>query len=53
VNDGSGPRTATITSFNQGAWVNAPISVASGGSVTITVDLLGGDNAVLSGVFLG
>ena len=30
-----------------------PISVASGGSVTITVQLTGGLNAVLSGIFLG
>jgi hypothetical protein len=54
VNDGSGPRTAYITTpFNQGAWVNAPISVASGGQVTVTVDRMAGANAVLSGIFLG
>jgi hypothetical protein len=53
VNDGSGPRTATIASLDQGAWINLPITVASGGTVTITVDLIAGVNAVLSGIFLG
>jgi hypothetical protein len=53
VNDGSGPRTASISSFNQGAWVNVPITVTTGGTVTITVDRLAGINIVLSGVFLG
>ena len=54
VNDGSGPRTATIsTDFSQGAWINAPISVAAGGTVTITVTRTGGMNAVVSGLFLG
>lgn len=54
VNDGSGPQTATITTdFTQGAWVNAPINVAAGGTVTVTATLTGGLNAVLSGLFLG
>jgi hypothetical protein len=55
VNDGSGPRTATLSSdFSQGAWVDLPISVpGGGGSVTITVDRIAGTNAVLSGLFLG
>ena len=53
VNDGSGPRTANLnTAFDQGVWVHAPITVAAGGSVTITVDHQAGYNAVLSGVFL-
>jgi hypothetical protein len=39
--------------FSQGAWVTVPISVSAGGTVTITVDHTGGDNAVLSGLFLG
>jgi hypothetical protein len=30
-----------------------PISVASGGTVTITVQATAGSNAVLSGIFLG
>jgi hypothetical protein len=30
-----------------------PITVASGGKVTITVQLTSGPNAVLSGIFLG
>jgi hypothetical protein len=30
-----------------------PISVAPGGTVTITVQVTGGANAVLSGIFLG
>ena len=55
VNDGSlAIETAALTSsFNQGAWMVFPIVVSSGGSVTITVQLTGGANAVLSGIFLG
>jgi hypothetical protein len=54
VDDGTGPRRANITTaFDQGAWVNAAINVASGGTVTITVDRLAGANAVLSGILLG
>jgi hypothetical protein len=54
INDGSGPRTADIsTDFSQGAWVNAPINVPAGGSVTISVTRTAGGNAVLSGIFLG
>jgi hypothetical protein len=54
VNDGSGPRTANITSdFSQGAWVNVPINVAAGGTVSITVTRTAGLNAVVSGLFLG
>ena len=53
VNDGSGVRSANIsTDFSQGAWVNVPINVAAGGSVTITVTRVAGPNAVLSGIFL-
>ena len=54
VDDGSGPRTATLGSdFSQGAWIHIPISVASGGTLTITVNRTAGANAVLSGLFLG
>ena len=54
VNDGSGPQTANITTdFSQGAWVNVPINVAAGGTVTVTVTRTGGLNAVVSGIFLG
>jgi hypothetical protein len=54
VNDGSGPQTANITTdFSQGAWVNVPISVAAGGTVTVTATRTGGLNAVLSGILLG
>ena len=54
INDGSGPRSADIsTDFSQGTWVNAPINVSAGGSVTISVTLTAGPNAVLSGIFLG
>ena len=44
---------ALTTPFNEGAWMVFPIVVASGGTVTITVQLTGGANAVLSGIFLG
>ena len=54
VNDGSGPQTANITTdFSQGAWVNVPINVAAGGTVTVTVTRTAGMNAVVSGIFLG
>jgi hypothetical protein len=54
VNEGSSPQTVSLTtSFNEGAWMVFPISVASGATVTITVQLTGGANAVLSGIFLG
>ncbi len=53
VDDGSGPRTAYLSSaFDQGAWVNAAISVAAGGSVTVTINHTAGYNAVLSGLFV-
>src|SRR5439155_5511753 len=54
VDDGSGPQTANLnTDFSQGAWVNVPINVAAGGTVTIAVTRTAGVNAVLSGIFLG
>lgn len=54
VDDGSGPRTASITrEFSQGAWVSAPIRVGAGGTVGVVVDRTGGLNAVVSGLFLG
>src|SRR5260370_17023623 len=54
VNDGSGPQAANIsTDFSQGAWVNLPINVAAGGTVTITVTRVAGPNAVLGGILLG
>ena len=54
VNDGSGPHTVNITSdFSQGrAWTSFPVTVAAGGTVTITVTRTAGLNAVLSGLFL-
>ncbi|HEY6874890.1 MAG TPA: fibronectin type III domain-containing protein, partial [Candidatus Dormibacteraeota bacterium] len=54
VNDGSGPQTANITTdFSGGAWINAPINVAAGGTITITATQTAGLNAVLAGIFLG
>ena len=46
-------QSAVLGEFNNGAWVSFPISVAAGGTVTITVDRTAGPNAVLSGIFLG
>ncbi|HXQ00369.1 MAG TPA: hypothetical protein VN845_09955, partial [Solirubrobacteraceae bacterium] len=47
-------QTAVLSSnFSEGAWVSFPISVAAGGTATITVDRTAGLNAVLSGIFLG
>jgi hypothetical protein len=48
----NGQTTVLSGPFNNGAWVSVPVSVPAGGTVTITVDNLGGPNAVLSGVFL-
>ena len=54
VNDGSGPQTANITTdFSQGASVNVPINVAAGRTVTVTVTRTAGQNAGVSGIFLG
>jgi subtilisin family serine protease len=54
IDDGAGPRQAQVsTSFVNGAWIHAPIAVAPGGSVTVTVDKTGGYSAVLAGLFLG
>ena len=53
VNDGSGPHTVNITTdFSQGAWTSFPVTVAAGGTVTITVTRTAGINAVLSGILL-
>ncbi len=47
-------QTAVLSSdFSKGAWVSFPVSVAAGGTITITVDRTAGVNAVLSGIFLG
>jgi hypothetical protein len=54
VADASGSRTVALDSdFSQGAWVSLPIRIGAGGTVTISVDRTAGDNAVLSGIFLG
>jgi hypothetical protein len=45
--------SATLGEFKAGAWVTFPISVAAGGTVTVTVTREAGVNAVLSGIFLG
>ncbi len=47
-----GSQAAALASFSQGDWVTFPITVAAGGTVTITVTNTGPINAVLSGVFL-
>jgi hypothetical protein len=52
VTDGSGSASTTLSSFVNGAWTTFPISASSGGQVAITVTHNGGDNAVLSGLFL-
>ena len=54
INDGSAAQTANLSSdFSQGAWVNARIDVAAGGTVSVVVLRTEGRNAVVSGVFLG
>ena len=53
VNDGSGPHTVNLTTdFSQGAWTSFPITVAAGGTVTITATRTAGINAVIAGIFL-
>jgi serine/threonine-protein kinase len=52
VTVGGVTQTATLSSsFNGGIWLDVPINVAAGGTVTITTTLTAGTNAVLSGVF--
>src|SRR5256886_9601155 len=55
VNDCSGPRTPNLSAdFSQGAWLNAPINVAAGGTVTITVTRsAGGDTGLLRSILCG
>jgi hypothetical protein len=54
VTDGTTTKTIQVTTtYHDGAWMHFPISVPSGGAVTITIDRLAGANAVLSGIFLG
>ena len=49
----SNGQSAGSSEFSEGAWVSFPVTVAAGGTVTITVDRTAGANAVLSGIFLG
>jgi hypothetical protein len=50
----SGTKTVKLTSsFNGGAWMHFPISVAAGGVVSVRADKTGGNSATLSGLFLG
>ncbi|HET6815758.1 MAG TPA: putative Ig domain-containing protein [Mycobacteriales bacterium] len=54
VTDGAGGQTSALdASFNNGAWLTFPITVATGGTVTITATRDAGANAVISGLFLG
>jgi subtilisin family serine protease len=54
VDDGRGAQSVSLTGdFIDGAWTHFPINVAAGGSVTISATRTGGENAVLSGIFLG
>ena len=54
VADGTGPQVAELSrDFDQGAWLNFPITVAAGASVTVTLDRLAGPNVLVNGLFLG
>ena len=48
-----GGQTVKLSNFSQGDWVKIPITQAEGSTLTITATKTGGDNAVLSGIFLG
>ena len=52
VNDGNGPQVASLSSFGDGLWVTAPVSVPEGGSVTVMLTNTNPYNAVVSGLFL-
>jgi len=50
----AGPRRSPITTnFSAGAWLQLPVNLPAGGSLTITATKNVGMNAVLGGVFLG
>jgi len=54
VNDGTTSKTIAMnSSYNVGAWLHYPISVAAGGVVRITADYVAGYNANIDGIFLG
>ena len=54
ITDASGNREIDIASgFGNGAWVHVPVSVRPDQSLTIAADRLAGQDAVLSGIFLG
>ena len=46
VDDGSGPRTASLaSSFNPGAWLHFPVAVPAGGSIVVkAVNKAGGSS---------
>jgi hypothetical protein len=53
VDDGMGAKSLGLTtSFANGAWLHFPVSVVSGGTVTIRVTRTAGSGAVLSGIML-
>jgi hypothetical protein len=54
VTDSEGTQVVALNgSFNGGAWLDFPVSVAAGGTVSVRIDKTGGANATLSGLFLG
>ncbi len=54
VTDGTTTKTIAMTnSYNVGAWLHVPISVAAGGTVRITADYVAGYNPTIDGIFLG
>jgi hypothetical protein len=54
IDDGTTTYLAEITtSFHDGLWVSAPVSVGAGGTVSITAERTGSYNAVIEGIFLG
>jgi hypothetical protein len=47
-----GSQSTTLSNFTQGDWLTFPITVSTGGTITVTVTKNTGPNAVLSGIFL-
>jgi hypothetical protein len=53
VSDGTSVRSVALADFADGVWIEVPLEVPAGATVTIRASRTAGANAVLSGIFLG